>query len=308
MDLHVHTNESDGTKTPEEVLIEAEKLGLKIISITDHESIQAYLKLNKKLFSGIIVPGIELKTYCKGREIELLGYGISIEKMKNNLPTLYKSKEENNKSYLKAIIEKLRSCGIIFPDKIEESYTDTSVLPARFITKVISEDKEHLEHNKTVFLSDKIEHAGNESLYRGWLSNPQSDLYVEYKGYPNYGETIQLIKKCGGKVFIPHIFQYGEMSKDILKELLSSSKIDGIECYYPTFEKEQTNYLLDVCTKQNLFISGGSDYHGENKKNELGKGLKNNLYVPEEKVSVWTKIASKNEQEVIKLDEEELEK
>lgn len=305
VDLHIHTTSSDGTKTPNEVLQEAEQLGLKRIAITDHESVGAYENLDEKLFSGIIIPGIELKTYCKGREIELLGYGISVEKMKQDLPLLYKSKGEINISYLKAIIQKLEDCGIMLPKNVEEEYTDLTMQPAKYISKVLFADKENIDKNIEKIFADKIQHEKTESLYRGWLSNPQSQFYVQFEGYPNYRETIKLIKGCKGKVFIPHIFQYKEMSIEILKELLSSNQIDGIECYYPTFTEEQTKYLLDICTRQNLFVSGGSDYHGANKKNELGRGLDNNLYIAEEKVKVWTDMVLKQLEKSDEVKEEE---
>lgn len=124
VDLHIHTNFSDGTKTPKEVLMEAEQLKLHRISITDHESVQAYqeIKENRELFSGLIVPGIELKTICQGREIELLGYGISIVDIGKNLSSIYQTKEDINRGYLKAIIKVLKSKGIILPDNLEEQY------------------------------------------------------------------------------------------------------------------------------------------------------------------------------------------
>lgn len=117
-------------------------------------------------------------------------------------------------------------------------------------------------------------------MYRGWLTNPKSKFYVEFSAYPNYKNTINLIHSCVGKVFIPHIFQYGDYSKSILDELLKTGEIDGIECYYPTFTFENTKYLLDICSSRNLLVSGGSDYHGTNKKNQLGRGLNDNLYIP----------------------------
>ncbi len=306
IDLHIHTTKSDGTKTPKEVLIEAEQLGLSRIAITDHESIEAYdeIKENKNLFRGIIIPGIELKTYCQGREIELLGYGISLEDMKRKLPLLYQSKEEINKEYLKAIIDVLTKEGIIISKSVEKQYMETTVQPAKFITKIILDDKINLEHNTNILFLDNIKHKNNESLYRGWLSNPKSRFYVNFKGYPDYEEAIELIQKSRGKVFIPHIFQYADASQEILEKLLQSGKIDGIECYYPTFTKEQTQYLLELCTKKHIFVSGGSDYHGANKKNELGRGIGNNLYVPEEKVLIWTNMLY-NREEKVKKDRED---
>ncbi len=289
VDLHVHTNKSDGTNTPSEILIKAEELGLERIAITDHETVAAYTEVigNRHLFSGTIVPGIELKTICKGREIELLGFGISIEDMKKNLPLFYKSKEKINRGYLSAIIKVLKERGIILPKDIERQYTGGSQ-PSWFIRKVIFEDEENLEENMRKFYDDRIGHINKTALYRDWFSNPQSNFYVEYHGYPSYDKAIELIKMCHGKVFIPHIFQYGEISKEILAEMLQTGEIDGIECYYPTFSLEQTQDLLNVCKDKNLLISGGSDFHGTAKKNELGKGLNNNLNIPITKVFEWT--------------------
>lgn len=291
VDLHIHTTKSDGTRTPKQVLMEAEQLGLHRIAITDHESVQAYpeIKENRHLFSGIIVPGIELKTICQNREIELLGYGISIDEMEKNLPSIYKTKEDINRGYVKAIVRVLRKNGIILPDDIEELYSKedvTGTQPAWFIREKINENKEY--NMKVLHSEDIIEHGKDDGFYRDWLSNPKSKFYVEYDVYPDYKQSIKLIQKSGGKVFIPHIYQYKEASEDILEELLKTGDIDGIECYYPTFAPEQTEHLLEICNKYNLFVSGGSDYHGTNKKNKLGTGIDNNLFVPEEKVVTWT--------------------
>lgn len=297
VDLHIHTTNSDGTKTPEEVLMGAEQLGLKRIAITDHESVGAYdeIEENRDKFSGIIVPGIELRTTCQGRDIELLGYGISVEEMKRNLPNFYKEKKELNREYFREILKVFVSRGMFFLEDIEEQYAlDPTVQPSWFIRDTIYGDKKNLARNIAKLYSDRIHHEGKLHLYRDWISNPQSDFYVEFKGIPNYEEAIGLIKMCGGKVFVPHIFQYKDASKDILKELLASGKIDGIECYYPTFTPEQTQFLLRICESQNLFVSGGSDYHGANKPNELGRGLNNNLYILEEKVAAWTSMLAEN--------------
>ena len=316
VDMHIHTTCSDGSKKPEEVLKEAENLGLKIISITDHQSAGAYKEIeqHKEIFSGTIVPGIELKTVCKGREIELLGYGISTSDMERLLPTLYKSQEEIDKEYLEKIIDSLEEKSIRFPKGKKELVEDflknhKNTQPAKFITQTLFSDKSNLKHNFQVLYNDKVHHSNNESLYRGWLTNPKSIFYVDYNGYPNLEETIKLIKDCGGKVFIPHIFQY-KNGLDILKTLISKnlSNISGIECYYPTFTKEQTNFLLNLCRKYNLFVSGGSDYHGINKENELGTGLNNNLHIPEEKITPWaislSKGANNKSSETIYKDQE----
>lgn len=93
----------------------------------------------------------------------------------------------------------------------------------------------------------------------------------------------------GGKVFLPHIFEYKDNSKKILDFILDNYSIDGIECYYTTFNKEQSDFLLNLCKKKNFLISGGSDYHGMAKPNvDLGIGF-GNLAIPENILNNWIK-------------------
>lgn len=90
-----------------------------------------------------------------------------------------------------------------------------------------------------------------------------------------------------GKVFLPHIFEYKNNSKKILEFILDNYYIDGIECFYTTFSKEQSNFLQQICKERNLLISGGSDYHGNFKPNvDLGIGF-GNLSVPESILNNW---------------------
>ena len=87
IDLHIHTNHSDGTDSVEELLKKAEAKKLEVISITDHDSVGAYYELEekpelRKLFSGKIIIGSEFKTCYKRVPIEILGYGIDYKKIR----------------------------------------------------------------------------------------------------------------------------------------------------------------------------------------------------------------------------------
>ena len=91
---------------------------------------------------------------------------------------------------------------------------------------------------------------------------------------PEFDEAANLVRECGGLVFIPHIFEYRENSEKILEYILKTYKIDGIECFYTTFTKEQSERLVELCKDRNLYMSGGSDYHGKAKPNvDLGVGF-----------------------------------
>ena len=88
IDLHIHTTNSDGEFSVVQMLEKAESKGLNVISITDHNNINAYDEINsmnvRKLYSGEIVIGVELEFIYKGRLFDMLGYGIDLEVMKKS--------------------------------------------------------------------------------------------------------------------------------------------------------------------------------------------------------------------------------
>ena len=103
-------------------------------------------------------------------------------------------------------------------------------------------------------------------FFRSYVTNPQSPSYVDISDlYPSAQTICTLIKQAGGKVFIPHIFAYGDSSLSLLEELSNDLTIDGIECFYNSFTEKQTNCLINFCKERNLLISAGSDYHGANR-------------------------------------------
>ena len=106
IDLHIHTNYSDGADSITEVLQKAEKLRLTYISITDHDNCKVYKELEnmdiKKYYTGTIIPGIEIKCSYKKRLIEILGYKIDTNKLQNWADEYYKDKTKSkNKDKLR---------------------------------------------------------------------------------------------------------------------------------------------------------------------------------------------------------------
>lgn len=78
VDLHIHSYESDGSLSPVEIVRQAKNRSLKYISITDHNTIEAYINTNI-LSENIIIPGVEFDCYYKGNILHILGYGIDID-------------------------------------------------------------------------------------------------------------------------------------------------------------------------------------------------------------------------------------
>lgn len=287
IDLHTHTKYSDGTDSLIELLCKAESKKINVISITDHNTVKAYEELKtldiKKYFKGKIIPGIELNTKILGVPIEILGYGIDFEKMNNVLKDIYISPEKRNKIEVQRLYEKCKKSGIKIDETSVKNF-DGSYFASAFIQNEI---KKYPENEKFV---SKEALADTRIFYREYMSNPEGILYVEMDDIvPDFDTAANAIRKSGGLVFIPHIFEYRENSEKILKYILEKCEIDGIECFYTTFSEEQKMYLKNICENKNLYMSGGSDYHGANKpKVDLGCGF-GNLIVEDEIIKEWIK-------------------
>lgn len=142
------------------------------------------------------------------------------------------------------------------------------------------------ETNKTYI--NETSWKDSNCFYREYMSNPKTQFFVNMDDVlPDFENASKIIKESGGMVFIPHIFEYRENSNMILEYILKNCNFDGIECYYRNFTPQQTEYLLDICMQRNLFVSGGSDYHGRVKPNvKMGTG-EGCLCVPDDIVESW---------------------
>lgn len=285
IDLHMHTKYSDGTENCISILQKCEEKNLDFISITDHNTINAYFELEKidlkQHFSGKIIPGVELNTKVLNIPIEILGYGIDYVKMSKLLEKIYIPAEKRNLIEAKRLYDKCTKYGIKLDNNCLQNYT-----PDQFASGFFhSEITKHEENRKLI--SNEAWNA-SKILYRQYMSDPKAPLYVEMDDLvPDFETATSLIKQTGGLVFLPHIYEYKNNSKAILEHILENYSIDGIECYYTTFSNEQHNEILKICKQHNLFISGGTDFHGTCRPEvNIGVGF-GNLEIPTDIISNW---------------------
>ena len=285
IDLHMHTTYSDGTESCTTVLKKCQEKNLNYISITDHNTALAYKELEtldvKSLFSGKIVPGIELNTKALNIPIEILGYGIDSNKMNELVKKVYIPATERNKIEVKRLYNKCIQAGIILDKNCLDNYK-----PEMFASVFFHNEITKHEENKNIL----SEEAWNSSkiFYRQYMSDPKTPLYVEMDDFvPDFETASNLVRQAGGLVFIPHIFEYKKNAEPILNYILENFDIDGIECFYTTFSTEQHENLINLCNERNLFISGGSDFHGKIKPDvDIGVGY-GNMQIPDSIVEVW---------------------
>ncbi|MDD2628095.1 MAG: PHP domain-containing protein [Clostridia bacterium] len=286
IDLHIHTVHSDGKDTVKEILEKAQEIGLTTLSITDHDSVDAYEELKKldytKYYRGKIITGCEFSVSFMGVRIEFLGYGIDVKKIKSWLDNQYND-EKFKKQCEREFADICNSCnekGIILSKDFKY---DNTVLPVDCIYYEI------IKHNDNKEFFKKEEWDDISLFWRKCSTDPTFPIYFDYsKITVSAKEVSKLIREAGGKVFLAHLYRYQKENKEEILEALTKQKlIDGIEVYYPTFTEEQTKILENYCKRNNLLMCGGTDYHNKiNDNRKLGIGF-GNLNISENILDYW---------------------
>lgn len=286
VDMHMHTKYSDGDKTVAEILDMCEKRGLKYISITDHNTCSQYdddAYINNRIFTGKIITGTEIYAVVGDKTIEILGYNVD-KRIMNEFFANYFSEEkikiQREISY-KRLLNVCDKLGIKYiKERIEIPETGPDV--ERPIYKEIMSHEENFEILGEFTESFKI-------FYRKGLVNPNSKFYMHYSDFtPKYDSVIEAIHKAGGKAFLAHPFEYKiDNIIEFMDKIRKIKELDGIECFHPSANEERSRQLLDYCKQNNLFISGGSDYHGK-KKTDIEVGIGNgSLNISEDIIKPW---------------------
>ena len=281
IDLHIHSIYSDGSKTIEEILKICEEKKIEYISITDHNTVKQYYDealQNKNIFSGKVIKGVELNAVFQDKNIEILGYNITPDIIKKWCKNYY-SEEKLKKQQEICYKRLLNIC-----DKQNLIYDKTKIERTKETGYIeISIYNELMRHKENY----KILGEFTESLsvfFRKGLANPKSKYFVNRIEFrPKYEEVIDIIHKSGGKAFLAHPFENKiKNTISFIDELRKEKELDGIECFHPSANQEQRNILVQYAKSHNLYISGGSDYHGDSKpdiKIGIGRG---NLEVSKE--------------------------
>lgn len=286
IDIHSHTTYSDGSSSVEELLNEAQKIELSLLSITDHNTIQAHLELQnpniRKRFDGEIISGIEITTTYNGETVEVLGYGFDLESMQHFLNDNVLTFEEKQLREYELIKNQYKKIGVIFDENnIKFNPKVESCRPAFAI-----EIKKHPQNYRFFLNQESIKTASG--FTRNEVYNPKSPLYVDESSlFPSLEMAIEMIHNSGGLAFLAHTFAYSPNIANELLNIINNYELDGLECFYTTFTKEQSAYLVKLCEEKGMYMSGGSDFHGTRKINHnLGIG-NGNLCIDESLVKSW---------------------
>ena len=243
-DLHIHSTASDGRFTPEEIVRKAAGLGLTVIALTDHDSvdgIDAALRA-ARAFPGLrVIPAVEINTDVPHGEAHILGYFIDYNsrELGDTLHRLRQSREGR----ARGMIAKLNDLGIHLDwQRVQEISGDSSMGRPHIAQALL--EKGYITSFKEAF--DK--YIGREG-----------PAYVEREKVTQV-ETVELILRANGLPVLAHPFTIDDPEAMIIK--LKAAGIIGIEAYYKNYTAEETRTLVGWADKHHLLTSGGTDYHG----------------------------------------------
>lgn len=242
-DLHSHTIFSDGSFTPQELIDHAVTIGLNAISITDHDTVEAYIDAipYAKEKGIILATGVEFSSVYKKTNVHILGYNIDVHH--TFLLEFCAAQQQKRNDRNRKILERLRRFRFNIDDKDLHNFEPRHRAVGRpHIAKVLLE-KGYVKTIQEAF-----------TLYIG-----DGKCCYEQGENASIDEVIDVIKQAGGKVFLahPHLMKDGGFVKEVLKH-----PFDGIECYYARCNPEKERRWLKVAKEKSYLISGGSDFHG----------------------------------------------
>lgn len=271
IDLHVHSNISDGTLSPSELVYYAAKKQLSAIALTDHdtilgieEALSAAETLRKKGINFTLIPGVEISAAFRKRDIHILGLFVDYThpNLKKQLEQAVLEREKRNEKMAK----NLRNAGLsITVQELKEEDKNAIITRAHFAKLLYK--KGYVKNIKDAFLK----YLGEDGPY-----------YVA-REYISPEDTIALIKEAGGIPVLAHplLYHLSEKELEALLVRLKASGLAGIEAIYSNNVSNEEAYACSLARKYDLLISGGSDFHGSVKPDiEIGSG-RGNLKIPE---------------------------
>lgn len=267
VDLHVHSNKSDGTYTPTQLVDYALEKGLSAFALTDHDTTEgldeAIAYAEDKPIE--VVPGIEFSTEYEGKDIHMLGLFINY-------------KNELFQKRLKAFVDSRITRNIKMCKNLQEAGID------------ITYEKLCAEYPNAVITRA---HYANYLFKHGYVK-ARADAFSQYVGdHCKYfvprekitpAQAVELILQADGVPILAHptLYHMGKERLDALVKTLKQAGLMGIETIYSTYTNQDERDMTALAKKYELIPSGGSDFHGGTKPGlDLAVGY-GKLFVPEE--------------------------
>ena len=270
VDLHIHSTVSDGKFSPEEIVSKAAALGLTIIALADHDSVDGIapaLEAAKAFPPLRIIPCVEISTDMPSGEAHVLGYFIDYtsDELNASLEKFRSSRQRR----AQGMIAKLHNLGIrVDWQRVQEIAGDGSTGRPHIAQAML--EKGYITSIKDAF-TGYIEHGG--------------PAYVEREKMTP-AEAVALIVRSNGLPVLAHPFTVNDPQAMVIE--LKTAGLVGIEAYYNGYTADEIKRLVSLADRHGLIATGGSDYHGLDDSDETMLG---SVAVPVESAERLTALA-----------------
>jgi len=255
-DLHLHTKYSDGTFSPEELVLHAQKAGLACIALTDHDTVEGCAEAARAAAAVQMefIPGTELTAEHDDTELHVLGYFLDIHNKK--LLTEIAKFQAVRQNRIHQMVQRINELGV--PLEVESVFA---------LANCKSPGRPHVARAMVkAGLIGNLDEAFERFLKKGrpaWVPKQKISAL----------EAIDLIHQAGGLAIMAHP---GLNRTDDMIPALVEAGLDGIECFHTKHSTTMSERYLEIADKYGLLTSGGSDCHGFSK----GKPLIGTVRVP----------------------------
>lgn len=253
-DFHLHSTHSDGRKTPAELAEIANRNGLRVMALTDHDSLEGMEEMREALrrYPHItLVPGVELSTDIPGNEVHVLGYWV--DEHDPHFQSELLRFREGRVGRGREMVSKLNAMGMqITFERVQEIAGDASI---------------------------GRPHVAQALVERGYVATTDEafERYIGRNG-PAYAErekmtpaqAVQLIAGAGGLAFVAHPTYIDDTEQEIAA--LIPAGLTGMEVYYRRYTPDQVETLRQMAARLGIFALGGSDYHAMDRESECQPG------------------------------------
>ncbi len=246
-DLHLHTVFSDGTFTPAELVKASVKAGLSAIAVTDHDTVEGVTPAIEAAEKEDIelLPGIELTVEYQAIEIHMLGYLIDYKcaKLGKRIEVL----KHNRVERVYKICDKLKKMGACLDPQAVFDISGNGTVGRLHIARAM------VKQNLVNSLYD---------AFKTYIGDKCPAYVLGFRFSPQ--EAIELIRDAGGIPVLAHPYL---MNNDELIPKFAALGLMGLEVYYPEHTQRLISRYRAMARKHNLLVTGGSDYHGDAKRN-----------------------------------------
>jgi len=254
VDLHIHSNASDGKLSPEAIVNLAAELGLKYIALTDHDSvagIPSALKAARAFPELTFIPGVEISTEVPEGEVHILGYFIDFANQE--FGQALEGFRNSRQGRAQGMIAKLGKLGIDIDWARVQAIAGDGSIGRPHIARAMLE-KGYITRFEEAF-EKYIGHGG--------------PAYVE-RDKMTPAEAVALVLRARGLPVLAHPFTVTEPEK-LVKKLVTTGLV-GLEAYYKDASRENVKTMLRLAAQYGLIATGGSDFHGTGENNEVKLG------------------------------------